>query len=106
MADLRFDLDRLLRAHYALDFVSTRLVGMGEAYRRLPDAAGHDKLAGALGAFRDAWSVHREDLVTELNFLRDANKAIHDTFTELDQDLENRARQFLDPANLHTPGES
>lgn len=103
MPDIRLDLDRLDEARITLGRVSGRLEGVGDAYRHLPDAAGHPRLAGALSEFRDAWSVHREDLLEELRFLREATGAIVDTFTELDAELAARAEHFLDVAN-ESPG--
>ena len=106
MSDLRLDLDRLADAESILARVSDRLDGAGDTYRHLPDAAGHPRLSGALSDFRDAWSVHREDLLEELRFLHEATKAIVDTFTELDTELAKRAEHFLDVANASPGGDS
>ncbi|MGN6274016.1 MAG: hypothetical protein ACTHMQ_13115 [Protaetiibacter sp.] len=103
MSDLRFDLDALRDASGRIGRVSGRLDGTGDESRHLPDAAGHDSLRGALSDFRDKWSVHRDDLLDELQFLRDSLTAIADTFDELDSDLADRARHFLEVAN-ETPG--
>lgn len=103
MTDIRLDLDRLGEARTTLGRVSDRLEGIGDSYRHLPDAAGHPRLSGALGDFRDAWTVHREDLLEELRFLREATGAIVDTFTELDTELARRAEHFLELAN-ENPG--
>jgi len=103
VADLRLDLDRLGEARSTLARVSDRLDGADDTSRHLPDAAGHPRLAGALTDFRDAWSVHRDDLLEELRFLREATGAIVDTFAELDAELAARAEHFLDVAN-ETPG--
>jgi len=99
MSDLRFDLGGLRVASGRIGRVSNRLDGAGDDSRGLPDAAGHDELRGALADFRDAWSVHREELLEELAFLRDSLTAIADTFDELDGDLAARARHFLEVAN-------
>ena len=99
MSDLRFDLDGLRDASARIGRVSGRLDGSGDSARHLPDAAGHDRLRGSLSDFRDAWSVHRDDLLQELAFLRDSLTAIADTFEELDTDLASRAQHFLEVAN-------
>lgn len=99
MSDLRFDLDGLRHASGRIGGVSSRLQGAGDESRALPDAAGHDQLHGALVDFRDKWSVHRDDLLDELQFLKDSLTAIADTFDELDGDLADRARHFLEVAN-------
>jgi len=103
MSDLRFDLDALRDASSRIGRVSGRLDGAGDDSRHLPDSAGHDAMRGALSDFRDKWSVHRDDLLEELQFLRDSLTAIADTFDELDGDLADRARHFLEVAN-ETPG--
>jgi hypothetical protein len=103
LSDLRFDLDGLRDASSRIGRVSGRLDGSGDDTRHLPDSAGHDSVRGALSDFRDKWSVHREDLLEELKFLSDSLTAIADTFDELDADLAERARHFLEIAN-ETPG--
>jgi len=103
VSDIRLDLDHLTATRDALTEVAGRLDGIGDTYRHLPDAAGHIRLSLALGGFRDAWTVHREDLLEELRFLQEAAGAIADTFRELDGELAARARHVAEVAG-QTPG--
>lgn len=94
MSDLRLHLSAMRSASVRLGAVERRLDGVGDDSRHLPDAAGHGELRGALSDFRSAWTVHRDELLDELRFLRETFIAIADTFDELDDDLADRAAHF------------
>lgn len=95
MADIRIDLDAVRDAGEKVATVLSRLDGAGDETRTLPDAAGHSTVSGALGDFRDKWSIRKGELVEELTFVSNALTAISDTFRELDGELVNRLDHFV-----------
>lgn len=90
MSDIRIDLDRMARATDRLNTVLYDFEGVQTAQTDLPGAIGHVNLAQVVTDFRTAWDVRRGELVEELQFVRDAAEAIHDTFEEIDKDLVTR----------------
>lgn len=100
MSDIRIDLDRMERATDRLNVVLYDFEGVQTAQTDLPGAIGHPHLTQVVTDFRSAWDVRRGELVDELQFIRDAAQAIHDTFEEIDLDLVKR----LDAVTTVTEG--
>lgn len=87
MADIRLNLDRLQEVHVQLGQLAgdfDRAEGFNNA---VADAAGYAPLGLAVGTFANWWNLRREQLITELRFISESTRAIHDTFRELDEHM-------------------
>lgn len=94
MADIKIDLDRLERAHGNLAKVVTEFTSTEQLGSAAADAVGDPILEIAVDQFVGGWAIRRGELAEELQYLADATKAIHDTFSELDAELAKRAESI------------
>ena len=90
MSDLRIDFDRLDRAEARLLTVITDFEAATPAQDGLPAAVGHGQVEIAVRDFRSAWNIRREEYAQELDTMRQAVKAIRETFQAVDAELGKR----------------
>ena len=84
---IRVDYDQLTRLHTRLQTASSNMHDDSSTMQELADAVGDSRLAGRIREFGKDWSVHRANILENVDWLREKVKMIADEFEKIDKDL-------------------
>jgi hypothetical protein len=85
MVDLKLDLDAMDDAKTNLSVLRSEILGIGDfSAGGAAEAAGHLRLGLKISSFVSAWSIRRDEIAEQMQFVADAAGAISSTFRELD----------------------
>lgn len=93
MADLDIDMAELRARAAALRGTCAKLRAVRSEAGEIAAVVGHDRLAGKVREFGDAWDITRGKIADQLEYLAKTFEAIDDTFTDLDADLATELRR-------------
>lgn len=86
---LRLDLSELEGLYKDLLNVSSSFSDIESVGQNLRDAVGHDGLGERVGQFGSGWDDRRKKIITSLDTIWHAVKAVETTFTDVDGKLAN-----------------
>lgn len=92
MADLKLDVDDLKKGKSHASSAKTMIAGVSDLSGEIAGAVGHDGLAGQVRDFSDKWSIARDKLSEQLQFVADGLGSIIDSFEDLDRTLASKAK--------------
>lgn len=94
MPDLQIDLDALHSLRLDLTVIARRLRQTEQFGGEVAACVGHRQLAHTVSDFAGKWNVHRDHVLSKLDFIEAAMSSIVDTFDELDTRLTARAEKL------------
>lgn len=98
MTDLDIDTDQLKSISQNIRSVVDALHNAKQDASEAAEYVGHDRLAGKVREFGDAWRIHREDTISEITALADLFDAVHQTFADLEGNTAAQLRTATDQA--------
>lgn len=93
MADLAIEMSELRARAAALRGTCAKLRAVRSDAAEIAAVVGHDRLAGKVREFGEAWDITRGKIADQLEYLAKTFEAIDDTFTDLDNDLATELRR-------------